>query len=66
MQNSSKAAKYLGARQWLGWYAETHVEMSPVDGGAYLPAGRKVFYYVHYRKDTLERHVLCRTTPAGS
>ena len=23
---------------------------------AYLPAGRKVFYYYHYRKDILERH----------
>eukprot|EP00974_Lingulodinium_polyedra_P131937 11219720-Lingulodinium_polyedra.AAC.1 len=30
--------------------------MSPMGGRAYLPAGRKIFYYVHYRKETLERH----------
>eukprot|EP00974_Lingulodinium_polyedra_P008215 782060-Lingulodinium_polyedra.AAC.1 len=30
--------------------------MSPMGGRGYLPAGRKIFYYVHYRKATLERH----------
>ncbi len=50
----NKAAAYLGAR--LEWYADTHAEQSPMDGNAYLPAGRKVFYYARYRKDILERH----------
>ena len=27
-----------------------------MDGRTYFPAGRKVFYYYHYRKDILERH----------
>eukprot|EP00974_Lingulodinium_polyedra_P107988 10453727-Lingulodinium_polyedra.AAC.1 len=48
--NHSKAAAYLGARQWLAWYAETHAELSPQDNRTYLPAGRKCFYYAHYRK----------------
>ena len=54
--NNSKAAAYLGVRQWLEWYAQTHAEQSPSDARAYLPAGRKVFYYAHYRRDILERH----------
>ena len=54
--NNSKAAAYLGVRQWLEWYAETHAESSPMDGKSYLPAGRKLFYYAHYRKHILERH----------
>ena len=54
--NTNKPAAYLGARQWLEWYAESHAECSPMDGRAYLPAGRKAFYYAHYRKDILERH----------
>ena len=56
MGNTNKAAAYLGARQWLEWYAETHAELSPMDARAYLPAGRKAFYYAHYRKDMLERY----------
>ena len=56
MVHANKATAYLGARQWLEWYADTHTEMSPTDGKAYLPAGRKAFYYAHYKKDTMERH----------
>ena len=29
-----------------------------MDAKAYLPAGRKVFFYYHYRRDMLERHGL--------
>ena len=47
---------YLGARAWLEWYAETHAEMSPMSFQAYLPAGRKCFYYAHYRSDILKRY----------
>ena len=47
---------YLSARQWLEAYADTHSEWSPMDGRAYLPAGRKGFYYYHYRTDMMERH----------
>ena len=56
IKNHWKPAAYLGARQWLEWYAETHAEWSPMESKAYLPAGRKVFYYYQYRKDILERH----------
>ena len=58
MKNHGKPAAYLGARQWLEWYASSHAEWSPMDSKAYLPAGRKVFYYYHYRKDMLERYGL--------
>ena len=50
MQNTNKAAAYLGARKWLEWHADTHAEMSPMDGEAYLLAGRKAFYNAHHRK----------------
>lgn len=53
--NASKAAAYLGARQWLEWYAATYAEQSPMSYLAYLPAGRKAFYYQHYRNDMLKR-----------
>ncbi len=56
IENSSKSASYLGARSWLEWYAASHAEISPMDGRAYLPAGRKCFYYSHFRRDILERH----------
>ena len=56
MENNSKAAAYLGARSWLEWYAHSHAEMSPKELKAYLPAGRKCFYYAHYRKDVLEKY----------
>ena len=56
-------AAYLGARAWLEWYAETHSEMSSMEFKAYLPAGRKCFYYAHYRRDILERHGSQRQTP---
>ena len=56
MENTSKSAAYLGARQWLEWYADSHAELSPMDGQAYLPAGRKAFYFAHCRMDILERH----------
>ena len=46
---------YLSARQWLEHYASTHAEMSPMDEKAYLPSGRKMFYYYHYRADMIER-----------
>merc|ERR1711938_248184 len=52
----TNTASYLGARQWLEAYADTHSEWSPMDGRAYLPAGRKGFYYCHYRSDMMERH----------
>ena len=41
MTNNAKAAAYLGARQWLEYYADRFAEWSPMDGRAYLPAGRK-------------------------
>ena len=47
---------YLGARQWLERYADTHAEWSPKEAKAYSPAGRKVFYYFHYRMDLMARH----------
>ena len=66
MANNSKAAKYLGARQWLEHYAATHAEMSPMDAKAYLPAGRKCFYYAHYRKDMLERYGVTEADAQGA
>ena len=56
IENTNKAHSYLNARSWLEWYAATHAELSPMDGRAYLPAGRKCFYYAHYRKGVLEKH----------
>ena len=56
MDNTNKVAVYLGARQWLEWYADTQAEMIPMDGKAYLLAGRKAFYNAHHKKDILERH----------
>ena len=56
IRNHAKAHVYLSARQWLDNYASTHAEMSPMDYKAFLPSGRKVFYYYQYRKDMLERH----------
>ena len=56
IRNHSKAPVYLSARQWLGNYASTHAEMSPMDYKAFLPSGRNVFYYYQYRTDMLERH----------
>ena len=64
MQNNARSSAYLGARQWLEWYAETHSEWSPMSWNAYLPAGRKVFYYYHYRKDILARHGLTEVDAA--
>ena len=58
LRNTSKNMAYLSARQWLEAYAESHSEWSPMDAKAYLPAGRKVFFYYHYRRDMLERHGL--------
>ena len=58
IKNQSKAHLYLSARQWLEHYAATHAELSPMDDKAYLPSGRKTFYYFHYRRDMLERHRL--------
>ena len=55
-ENHAKAHVYLSARQWLENYASTHAEMSPMDYKAFLPSGRKLFYYYQYRKDMLERH----------
>lgn len=54
----AKPAAYLGARQWLEGYATTHAEWSPMEAKAYLPSGRKIFYYHHYRMDILRRHGL--------
>ncbi len=53
MLGNNKAAAYLGARQWLEWYADTHAEQSPMDGNAYLPAGREGYI--------LERHGVTET-----
>lgn len=55
IRNSSKFPVYLGARQWLEWYAVVYAERSPMGPLAYLPAGRKTFYYQHYRNDMLRR-----------
>ena len=63
--NTNKAASYLSARQWLEHYAATHAEMSPMDDKAYLPAGRKMFYYLHYRRDILQRHGLLESDHPG-
>ena len=41
-------AQYLAARQWLVHYAERGAEWSPMREEAYLPAGRKSFYYSQY------------------
>ena len=40
--------QYLAARQWLVHYAERGAEWSPMREEAYLPAGRKSFYYTQY------------------
>ena len=53
--DGGKLQTYLSARQWLEHYASSHAEMSPMDEKAYLPSGRKMFYYYHYRRDMLER-----------
>ena len=58
LKNTPKSTAYLSARQWLEAYAESHSEWSPMDAKAYLPAGRKVFFYDHNRRDMLERHGL--------
>ena len=63
--NTAKATSYLSARQWLETYADTHSEWSPMDGRAYLPAGRKGFYYYHYRSDMMERHGISRCSGRG-
>ena len=57
---------YLGARAWLEWYAETHADMSPTKFHAYLPAGRKCFYYAHYRKSILERYGVTEEDATGA
>ena len=38
----------MHARQWLEHYARTRAELSPTKLEAYLPAGRKIFYYWQY------------------
>ena len=49
MSTGGKAAvQYLAARQWLVHYAERGAEWSPMREEAYLPAGRKSFYYAQY------------------
>ena len=53
--DGGKLPTYLSARQWLEHYASTHAEMSPMDEKAYLPSGRKLFYYYQYRSDMIER-----------
>ena len=53
-------------RQWLEWYADTHAEQSPMDAKAYLLAGRKAFYFAHYRKDILERHGISEADAADA
>ena len=58
MTNNAKPAAYLGARQWLEHYADRFAEWSPMDGKAYLPAGRKHMYYYGYFNDITERHGL--------
>ena len=45
IRNHAEAHVYLSARQLLENYASTHAEMSPMDYKAFLPSGRKVFYY---------------------
>ncbi len=48
IRNTSKAKAYLAARQWLEVYASSHAEMSPMKLEAYLPQGRKMFYWHQY------------------
>ena len=55
IRNHQRAGTYLSARQWLEQYAGTHAEMSPMDEKAYLPSGRKTYYYYHYRQDMIAR-----------
>ena len=54
-QAGGRSPTYLSARQWLEHYASTHAEMSPMDERAYLPSGRKIYYYYHYRRDMIQR-----------
>ena len=53
--DGGKLPTYLSARQWLEHYASTNAEISPMDEKAYLPSGRKVFYYYQYRRDMIAR-----------
>eukprot|EP00812_Abedinium_dasypus_P011432 NODE_498_length_1524_cov_2.803268.p1 GENE.NODE_498_length_1524_cov_2.803268~~NODE_498_length_1524_cov_2.803268.p1 ORF type:complete len:436 (+),score=56.79 NODE_498_length_1524_cov_2.803268:192-1310(+) len=49
--NTNREPLYLDARQWLEHYAGSHGEQSPMDCLTFLPAGRKQFYYFHYKHD---------------
>ena len=56
---TNKPKLYLDARQWLEWYADTHAERSPISLTAYLPRGRKKFYYLIYERDRRSRGCEC-------
>jgi hypothetical protein len=47
--NGPEQQMYLDARQWLEHYAGIHADMSPMKLEAFLPQGRKSFYYEQYR-----------------
>ena len=53
--STNKPKLYLDARQWLEGYADTHAEKSPISLTAYLPRGRKNFYYLLYERDRRNR-----------
>lgn len=46
--NQVLGEKYLDVRAWLEQYASSHAEQSPYSDEAWLPAGRRSFYYMIY------------------
>ena len=61
---TSKPKLYIDARVWLENYAATHAEESPMKSECYLPAGRKLMYYLVYayeRKAAGQQHAAFQT-----
>ncbi len=56
VRNTSKAKLYLAARSWLEHYAEVYAEWSPSKLEAYLPGGKRKFYYSQYYYDVTTEH----------
>ena len=50
-KNVGTSEKWMDVRSWLEKYAADHAEMSPHSDEAYLPAGRRSFYYLIYQRD---------------
>ena len=64
--NTSKAKAYLGARQWLEWYAAAYAEWSPMKLEAHLPGARRKAYYSHYYIDALKKRALDPDHPVAT